>query len=127
MDQLRRLDHIKQVTVLSYSLSSSSSLPSSLLQGQFTATVTDEEEAMPPRFMTNIQDAEVRIAPSAAASCRRLQVFVAEGEPAMFECRVEPKHDLNLAVRWYRNDEELVSPPLVLDVVLVTSGRVLTS
>ena len=37
------------------------------------------------------------------------QVFVAEGEPAMFECRVEPKHDLNLSVRWYRNDEELVS------------------
>merc|ERR1719222_635691 len=31
---------------------------------------------MPPRFMTNIRDAEV---------------FVAEGEPAMFECRVEPK------------------------------------
>jgi len=74
MEQLRRLDHIKQ--------------------GQFTATVTEEEEAMPPRFMTNIRDAEV---------------FVAEGEPAMFECRVEPKHDLNLAVRWYRNDEELVS------------------
>merc|ERR1719400_896125 len=49
---------------------------------------------MPPRFMTNIRDAEV---------------FVAEGEPAVFECRVEPKHDLNLAVRWYRNDEELVS------------------
>ena len=38
-----------------------------------------------------------------------LQVFVAEGEPAVFECRVEPKHDLNLSVRWYRNDEELVS------------------
>ena len=38
-----------------------------------------------------------------------MQVFVAEGEPAMFECRVEPKHDLNLSVRWYRNDEELVS------------------
>merc|ERR1719336_1830177 len=49
---------------------------------------------MPPRFMTNIRDAEV---------------FVAEGEPAMFECRVEPKHDLNLSVRWYRNEEELVS------------------
>ena len=30
------------------------------LQGQFTATVTEEEEAMPPRFMTNIRDAEVR-------------------------------------------------------------------
>ena len=33
---------------------------------------------------------------------------MAEGEPAMFECRVEPKHDLNLSVRWYRNDEEIV-------------------
>ena len=31
-----------------------------LAQGQFTATVTEEEEAMPPRFMTNIRDAEVR-------------------------------------------------------------------
>ena len=41
-------------------------------------------------------------------SCSTHQVFVAEGEPAVFECRVEPKHDLNLAVRWYRNDEELV-------------------
>merc|ERR1719225_981205 len=49
---------------------------------------------MPPKFLTDIQDAEV---------------FVAEGEPASFECRVEPKHDLNLSVRWYRNDEELVS------------------
>merc|ERR1719471_1848257 len=49
---------------------------------------------MAPKFLTDIQDAEV---------------FVAEGEPAMFECRVEPKHDLNLSVRWYRNDEELVS------------------
>ena len=29
-------------------------------QGQFTATVTEEEEAMPPRFMTNIRDAEVK-------------------------------------------------------------------
>jgi len=25
------------------------------------------------------------------------QVFVDEGEAAMFECRVEPKHDLNLS------------------------------
>jgi len=74
MEQLRRLEHIKQ--------------------GQFTATITEEEEPMPPKFLTDIQDAEV---------------FVAEGEPAMFECRVEPKHDLNLSVRWYRNDEELVS------------------
>ena len=39
MEQLRRLDHIKQ--------------------GQFTATITEEEEAMPPRFQTDIQDAEV--------------------------------------------------------------------
>ena len=58
-------------------------------------------------------------------SSPRLQVFVAEVEPAMFECRVEPKHDLNLAVRWYRNDEELVS--LVLQIVFVASGRVLFS
>ena len=33
----------------------------SYFQGQFTATVTEEEEAMPPRFMTNIRDAEVVI------------------------------------------------------------------
>jgi len=26
-----------------------------------------------------------------------VEVFVDEGEPAMFECRVEPKHDLNLS------------------------------
>ena len=39
MEQLRRLDHIKQ--------------------GQFTATITEEEEAMPPRFKTDIQYAEV--------------------------------------------------------------------
>ena len=39
MEQLRRLDHIKQ--------------------GQFTATITEEEEAMPARFKTDIQDAEV--------------------------------------------------------------------
>jgi len=74
MEQLRRLDSIKQ--------------------GQFTAAITEDEEPMPPKFLTDIQDAEV---------------FVAEGEPASFECRVEPKHDLNLSVRWYRNDEELVS------------------
>merc|ERR1719242_2425778 len=49
---------------------------------------------MPPKFLTDIEDAEV---------------FVAEGEPAMFECRVEPKHDLNLSVRWYRNEEELLT------------------
>ena len=40
MEQLRRLDHIKQ--------------------GQFTATITEEEEAIPPRFLTDIQDVEVR-------------------------------------------------------------------
>ena len=26
-----------------------------------------------------------------------MQVYVDEGGPAMFECRVEPKHDLNLS------------------------------
>ena len=46
------------------------------------------------------------------------QVFVAEGEPAMFECRVEPKHDLNLSVRWYRNDEELVGFIMVYIMII---------
>ena len=40
MEQLRRLEHIKQ--------------------GQFTATITEEEEPMPPKFLTDIQDAEVK-------------------------------------------------------------------
>jgi hypothetical protein len=40
MEQLRRLEHIKQ--------------------GQFTATITEEEEAIPPRFLTDIQDVEVK-------------------------------------------------------------------
>ena len=39
MEQLRRLDTIKQ--------------------GQFTATITEDEEPMPPKFLTDIQDAEV--------------------------------------------------------------------
>ena len=40
MEQLRRLDSIKQ--------------------GQFTAAITEDEEPMPPKFLTDIQDAEVR-------------------------------------------------------------------
>ena len=28
-------------------------------QGQFTATITEDEEPMPPKFLTDIQDAEV--------------------------------------------------------------------
>ena len=91
MEQLRRLDHIKQVDfcLLFSSLDTSTrvivatangiyqilnsflhsfhflKIPKSVkllnfFQGQFTATVTEEEEAMPPRFMTNIRDAEVR-------------------------------------------------------------------
>ena len=39
MEQLRRLDHIKQ--------------------GQFTTTITEDEEPMAPKFLTDIQDAEV--------------------------------------------------------------------
>ena len=90
MEQLRRLDTIKQ--------------------GQFTATITEDEEPMPPKFLTDIQDAEVSGQHDSDHDMTTPgQVFVAEGEPAMFECRVEPKHDLNLSVRWYRNDEELVS------------------
>ena len=40
MEQLRRLDTIKQ--------------------GQFTATITEDEEPMSPKFLTDIQDAEVK-------------------------------------------------------------------
>ena len=36
----RRLDHIKQ--------------------GQFTVAVAEDEEPMPPKFLTDIEDAEVR-------------------------------------------------------------------
>ena len=39
MEQLRRLDHIKQ--------------------GQFTVAVAEDEEPMAPKFLTDIQDAEV--------------------------------------------------------------------
>lgn len=65
-----------------------------LKQGKFTATITEEEDSFPPRFQSSIQDVEV---------------FVDEGEPVVFECRIEPKHDLNLSVRWYHDEEELVS------------------
>ena len=55
---------------------------------------------------------------SSTSSSSYPQVFVAEGEPAMFECRVEPKHDLNLSVRWYRNDEELVGFIMVYIMII---------
>ena len=29
------------------------------MQGQFTAAITEDEEPMPPKFLTDIQDAEV--------------------------------------------------------------------
>ena len=73
MEQLRRLDHIKQVNnnfveIIGtkplnppHSSQDIATLKTSYFQGQFTATVTEEEEAMPPRFMTNIRDAEVVI------------------------------------------------------------------
>jgi len=64
-----------------------------LRSGQLTITDA-EEEPSPPSFIADIRDVEV---------------FVDEGGPAMFECRVEPKHDLNLEVRWYHDGEELVS------------------
>ena len=41
MEQLRRLNTIKQ--------------------GQFTTTITEDEEPMPPKFLTDIQDAEVEL------------------------------------------------------------------
>ena len=34
---------------------------------------------------------------------------VGEGEPAHFNCRVEPKHDPKLQIKWFHNDHELAS------------------
>jgi len=62
-------------------------------QGLGQIAVTDEEEASAPTFLTQIKDVEV---------------YVEEGGPTMFECRVEPKHDLNLSVCWYRDGQEVV-------------------
>jgi len=59
---------------------------------QGNVTIVEEEEPRPPIFTMKIED---------------IQVFVDEGEPALFECRVEPKHDLNLSVRWFHDEEEL--------------------
>ena len=45
-----------------------------------------------PKFITQIQSRAV-----------------GEGEPAHFSCRVEPKHDPKLEIKWFHNEKELAS------------------
>ena len=52
--------------------------------------VEDEAEITAPKFITQLQSRAV-----------------AEGEPVHFSCRVEPKHDSKLQVKFYHNDKEL--------------------
>merc|ERR1739844_480199 len=50
----------------------------------------EESEITMPKFITQIQSRAV-----------------AEGEPAHFECRVEPKNDPKLQIKWYHNGKEV--------------------
>jgi len=50
----------------------------------------EESEITAPKFITQIQSRAV-----------------GEGEPAHFECRVEPKNDSKLQVKWYHNNKEV--------------------
>merc|ERR1719471_962867 len=50
----------------------------------------DEAEITVPKFITKIQSRAV-----------------AEGEPVHFSCRVEPKHDPKLQIKWFFNNKEL--------------------
>merc|ERR1712055_471415 len=49
-----------------------------------------EAEITAPKFITQIKSRAV-----------------GEGEPAHFECRVEPKHDPKLQIKWYHNGKEV--------------------
>jgi titin len=50
----------------------------------------DETEAKPANFVTKIKD-----------------VNVSEGQPAHFDCRVEPIGDGSMVIEWYHNDQPL--------------------
>jgi hypothetical protein len=54
------------------------------------ATLEEETQITVPKFITQIK-------PRA----------VGEGEPAHFECRVEPKNDPKLQIKWYHNGKEV--------------------
>jgi len=54
------------------------------------AAAEEETEITVPKFITQIKSRAV-----------------AEGEPAHFECRVEPKNDPKLQIKWYHNGKEV--------------------
>merc|ERR1712038_232524 len=56
------------------------------------SNLEDEAEITAPKFITQIESRAV-----------------GEGEPVHFNCRVEPKHDPKLQIKWYHNEKELAS------------------
>lgn len=52
---------------------------------------TETPQNQPPRFITEIQDVEL-----------------AEGQPAHFECRVEPVNDPTMRIEWYFNGKPII-------------------
>ncbi|CAB4067573.1 TTN [Lepeophtheirus salmonis] len=63
-----------------------------LEKGKVQSKIEPETEITVPKFITQLESRAV-----------------GEGEPAHFNCRVEPKHDPKLDVKWYFNDKELSS------------------
>jgi len=57
---------------------------------KYKASQEEETEITVPKFITQIQSRAV-----------------AEGEPAHFECRVDPKNDPKLQIKWYHNGKEI--------------------
>ena len=57
-----------------------------------TSAEIESAEVTAPKFITQIQSRAV-----------------GEGEPAHFSCRVEPKHDPKLEIKWFHNGKELDS------------------
>ena len=63
-----------------------------LEKGRGGLNVEEEAEITAPKFITQIESRAV-----------------GEGEPVHFNCRVEPKHDPKLQIKWYHNEKELAS------------------
>merc|ERR1712226_1322976 len=61
-----------------------------LEKGRVGLTVEEDAEITPPKFITQIESRAV-----------------GEGEPVHFNCRVEPKHDPKLQIKWFFNNKEL--------------------
>jgi hypothetical protein len=61
-----------------------------LEKGRVGSHVEEEAEVTAPKFITQIESRSV-----------------GEGEPVHFNCRIEPKHDPKLQIKWYHNEKEL--------------------